>query len=80
MKTMVELLGERLAVMITTPEQEAMVREVYDIIGDERIAGAWILGMNPFLSEQSPLMCICDGIFWAVRRAALVFDEGTVNL
>lgn len=76
------MLGDRLAALITTSEQQEVVREVYRIIGDDILAETWILQENPFLGEESPLVCIQKGLHlhMAVIRAARAFDEGTVNL
>jgi hypothetical protein len=77
-QTMEELLSDRLAALIK-PREAATVREVFRILGDDDIARAWIIGMNSFLDDESPLVCIIRGESEKVLRAARAQDEGTVS-
>ncbi|TFI30151.1 hypothetical protein [Streptomyces sp. 4R-3d] len=59
-----DLLGPRLATLLTTPQQQIQARRLFDLIATSEggdIARAWLIGANPNLGDQAPLNAIING-------------------
>jgi tRNA(His) 5'-end guanylyltransferase len=65
--------------LMDTPEKEECVRQVFEIIGNDDLARAWIIGMNPFLDDLAPATRIGGGFFEDVLAAARIFQNGSAT-
>lgn len=50
-----------LAALLTTGDQRRLLLDIRDLIADDDLARAWLIGMNPALGDESPLGAIADG-------------------
>lgn len=50
-----------LAALLTDDDQRRQLLDIRDLIGDDDLARAWLIGMNPDLGDESPLGAIADG-------------------
>jgi len=65
--------------LLDTPEKEECVRQVFEVIGDDDVARAWIIGMNPFLGDLSPMTQISGGFFEDVLAALRTYQNGSAT-
>lgn len=75
-KTIRDRMWPALVGLLDTPEKEECVRQVFEIIGDDDLAKAWIIGMNPFLDNLSPMTKISGGFFEDVLSAVRLYQSG----
>jgi hypothetical protein len=72
-------LGPTVTSRLTTRAQRATAHRVFRMIADtERpdTARAWMVGTNPHLDDDNPLLAIADGRGHAVMRAARAYLSG----
>ncbi|MFE9448337.1 hypothetical protein [Streptomyces sp. NPDC006739] len=70
--------GPKVAALLT-PEQQADAVQVFRLIADretEAIARAWMIGQNPHLGDQPPILAIRDGRAHDVEGAARAYLDG----
>jgi hypothetical protein len=70
--------SEQIAALLT-PEQRADVVRVFQLIAareGEPLARAWMLGMNPHLGDENPILVIRDGRTREVEGAARAYLDG----
>jgi hypothetical protein len=68
----------RIAALLT-PNQRAEAVQVFQQIADregEATARAWMIGMNPHLDDQAPILALRDGRSSDVMVAARAYLEG----
>lgn len=54
-------LGPALASILTSDVHRRQVADIRELIGDDDLAWAWLIGMNPYLGDAWPLGAIADG-------------------
>ena len=70
--------GLRIASLLT-PEQQDQVADVFRLLADaegEALARAWMIGRNPFLGDDNPILTIADGRPVEVQAAARAYLGG----
>ena len=70
--------GLRIAALFT-PEQRPDVVRIFRQVADregEAVARAWMVGMNPHLDDQAPILAIADGRIRDVEAAARAYLSG----
>lgn len=73
------LLGPNAAALLTTPEQRQTATQIITQIAtreSEAIARAWLIGMNPHLGDEAPLLAIADGRGDQAQAAAHAYLNG----
>ena len=68
----------RIAALLT-PEQRQQTADVFQLIADadgEALARAWMIGRNPQLGDDNPILTIADGRTVEVRAAARAYLNG----
>ena len=72
-------LGADLARHLTTARQQDVAWQVMRRLADREcpgVARAWMLGMNPHLGDESPLLAIVAGRAGDVEAAARAYLDG----
>lgn len=54
-------LGPTLAALLADDVHRRQLLDIRDLIDDDDLARAWLIGMNPALDDQPPLGAITDG-------------------
>jgi hypothetical protein len=62
-----------LAALLTDDDHRRQLLDIRDLIDDDDLARAWLIGMNPALYDRSPLGAIADGHGEAALIAARDF-------
>lgn len=73
------LLGPELATLLTTPKQQQTAAQIIQQLADredQHTARAWMIGMNPHLDDQAPILAIAEGRADEVRAAARAYLNG----
>lgn len=71
--------GQRLADTLGTPESRETAHRIFQQIADregENTARAWMIGMNPHLDDQAPILAIADGRGQDAEAAARAYLDG----
>lgn len=71
--------GPRAVARLTTPEQQQAAHRISQLLAageGAAIARAWMVGMNPQLDDQAPLLAVADGRFADVEVAARAYLNG----
>jgi len=66
-------LGPALASLLTDDVQRQQLFDIRELIDDDKLAWAWLIGMNPILDDQSPLGFIAAGCGAEAMSAAREF-------
>jgi len=68
-------LGHSLMYFCRSEKQRKKVQEILDYFGDDDLARAWLIGMNPTLHDDAPLLAICRNQFDEVDQALKDHDR-----
>ncbi len=74
-----QLLGPVLAGLLATAGQQKTAARILRMITDREggdVACAWMIGMNPHLGDEEPVMAIADGRGRDAEAAARAYLEG----
>lgn len=75
-----EAVAEKLgpSLMVLLPDDDAVwaVEKVFQTIGNDDIARAWLVGQNPRINDQTPLMAIAKDQAWAAFAALDAYEAG----
>lgn len=64
---------------LLTPEQQEQTVDVFRLLADvegEALARAWMIGRNPLLGDDNPILTIADSRTAEVRAAARAYLKG----
>lgn len=64
---------------LLTPEQQEQAVDVFRLLAnaeDDATARAWMIGTNPHLGDENPILTIADGRSVEVRAAARAYLGG----
>jgi hypothetical protein len=76
---LVDRLGSNLAARLTTSEQQATAHRILQQLADREdpaTARAWMIGMNPHLDDQAPILAIAEGRGQDAEAAARAYLNG----